>query len=232
MIDRLVMDLPDWAGPARCPWCERPAPAPCEACVATLPRNRPACTHCAAPLPTGFTDGGCCVTCARQPPPHALAWCAFRYEEPVARQIRALKFHADFAAAEVLGAAIAGGICGRAAALPELLLPVPLHASRLRARGYNQALELARVVARTLRIPLEARLARRVRATEEQTHLGAAERRRNLHGAFRVAGAVTGAHVALLDDVITTGATAAELAAALREAGAARIEVWAAARTA
>jgi ComF family protein len=118
----------------------------------------------------------------------------------------------------------------RAEPLPELLLPVPLHAARLRHRGYNQAVEIGRVVADRLGIGLAPAGARRLRPTREQTALSAAERRRNIRGAFTVDAAVRGRHIALLDDVITTGTTLAELARAARRAGASRIEAWAVAR--
>lgn len=115
--------------------------------------------------------------------------------------------------------------------LPDLLVPVPLSTARLRRRGYNQALELGRALAGLLALRLAPGAARRTRDTREQTRLDAAQRRGNVRGAFAVdAAAVRGRHVALLDDVITTGATMAELAAAVRAAGATRIEAWSAAR--
>lgn len=228
-IDRARAAVADLAGVARCPWCERPSIGPCPACRSGLPWNRRACSRCASPLAEGFTAGDCCARCLGDPPPQDSTWTAFRYEEPIRRQIRALKFHADFAAADVLAEAMADGLRGRPA--PDLLLPVPLHRRRLRRRGYNQAVELGRALAARLGLALAPRLAERRRATEEQTHLGAIERRRNLHGAFTVSRSVTGRRIALLDDVITTGATVAELARATREAGAARVEVWAVART-
>lgn len=115
--------------------------------------------------------------------------------------------------------------------LPELLVPVPLHRRRQAERGYNQALEIARPVAWRLGLALAPTACRRIRATVEQTGLTAAARRRNLRGAF-VAGAIcAGRSVAVLDDVVTTGSTAAAVAAAVRRAGATQVEVWAAART-
>jgi ComF family protein len=114
--------------------------------------------------------------------------------------------------------------------LPELLIPVPLHRGRLFRRGYNQAQELARHLGRELGIAVEPRAARRLRATPDQIGLGAAARRRNLKNAFSVGPPVAGRRLALLDDVMTTGATLEELARACKAAGATRVEAWAIAR--
>ncbi|MEN6539493.1 MAG: ComF family protein, partial [Mizugakiibacter sp.] len=112
------------------------------------------------------------------------------------------------------------------------LVPGPLHAQRLRTRGYHQALELAQPRARALGLPLAPRALRRVRATGAQSELGAVARRRNVRGAFAAADAQLPAHVAVLDDVATTGATLAECARVLKRAGVARVEVWTLARAA
>jgi ComF family protein len=112
-----------------------------------------------------------------------------------------------------------------------LILPVPLHRARLRQRGFNQALELARPLGRSLGVPVRHGLLLRARATAAQSELDAAARRRNVRGAFAVhAGAALPSHVAVLDDVMTTGATLAECVRALKRAGAQRVDVWALAR--
>jgi ComF family protein len=111
-----------------------------------------------------------------------------------------------------------------------LLIAVPLHQRRLRERGYNQALELARAMKQILDLPIGSGIAVRVRATPDQIGQSAAQRRSNLKGAFEIRGSLEGRHVALIDDVMTTGATLAELASACRAAGAARVEAWAIAR--
>lgn len=203
-FDRLAGAVRDLAGEARCPWCLR--------------ISRTACDRCAA----GLTPA---------PPAQDPGWAPFAYAGAVAERIRALKFRGDLGAAQVLGEALAERLLTRGGERPALLIPVPLHRARLWRRGYNQALELARVVGPHLGVRVDHRCARRVRATAEQTHLDAAGRRRNLRGAFTVDPSVAGRHVALLDDVVTTGATLAALAAAARAAGAARVEAWAVART-
>ena len=146
--------------------------------------------------------------------------------------IHGLKYHAGFLHAHALGTLMARELARRRAPLPQLLIPVPLHRQRLFWRGYNQAAELARAMTRTLGVAVDSGAARRVRRTDDQIGRSAAERRRNVKGAFALERPLDGLHVALLDDVMTTGATLAELARSCRHAGARRIEVWAAARVA
>jgi ComF family protein len=198
----------------------------CTGCEAALPWIAQACPGCALPQ----NHDGLCSRCLKKPPPFDSAWAAFRLEAPVQQGIHGLKYHAGFLQAGMLGRLMAEKLGRRAQPLPELLIPVPLHRTRLMRRGYNQALELARAFKRTLAITLDADAATRLRATPDQIGLTAAQRRRNLHGAFKVDASVADKHIALLDDVMTTGTTLAELARAARKAGAAKIEVWAAAR--
>jgi ComF family protein len=198
----------------------------CVDCVAELPRNRSCCARCALPL---ATPAEMCGECLRRTPPWDAAWAPFRYGWPLDRLESRFKFGADLAAGRVLSTLWQCEPCP--VALPQLLLTVPLHAARLRQRGYNQALELARPLARSLRVPLRHDLLQRARATAAQTELDAVGRRRNVRGAFALrAGSVPPAHVAILDDVMTTGATVAECARVLRRAGVARVDVWALAR--
>jgi ComF family protein len=183
------------------------------------------CGACRADLPW-LADAG---SAAAGGAGRALA--ALSYEYPVDRMVTGAKFHRQLHFAWALGELIAAVVEERGGELPDLLVPVPLHRERLARRGYNQALEIARPVAERLRVRLAPSVCDRVKPTAEQTGLSAAERRRNLRGAFRARLPFSGARVAILDDVITTGSTAAALARALRAAGAAHVEVWAAART-
>ncbi|MEW8195950.1 MAG: phosphoribosyltransferase family protein [Candidatus Thiodiazotropha sp.] len=114
---------------------------------------------------------------------------------------------------------------------PDVLVPVPLHPLRLRKRGFNQSVEITRVVARQCRLPFDWRLCRRTKETKTQSELNEEERRRNISNAFQVCADVKGTHLALVDDVITTGATVTELSRMLKKAGAKRVDVWAIART-
>jgi ComF family protein len=218
-----------WLLPLRCLLCGAAGADEvdlCPGCIAELPRNRSCCARCALPLASAAAE---CGRCQRQPPPWDAAWAPFRYGWPLDRLESRFKFAAELAAGRVLSALWLRE--PRPASLPSLLLPVPLHPVRLRLRGYNQALELAKPLARAHALPLRHDLLLRQRATGAQTELDARERRRNVRGAFAVkADAVLPAHVALLDDVMTTGATLAECTRVLRRAGVARIDVWALAR--
>lgn len=198
----------------------------CAACAAELPGNTSCCARCALPLPS---PAALCGVCQRKPPPWDAAWAPFRYGWPLDRLEARYKFGRDLAAGRTL--ARLWQRMPPVVTRPALILPVPLHRARLRQRGYNQALELARPLGRALDIPVRHDLLLRARATAAQTELDAAARRRNVRGAFVLReGATLPPHVALLDDVMTTGATLAECARVLRRAGVRQVQVWALAR--
>ncbi|HET6431531.1 ComF family protein [Dyella sp.] len=198
----------------------------CRACADELPRNRSCCARCALPL---ALPAALCGRCQRKPPPWDATWAPFRYGWPLDRLESRFKFSRELAAGRTLQALWQRE--PRRLALPELIVPVPLHRARLRQRGYNQALELARPLARALGVPLRHDLLLRARATAAQSELDAVSRRRNVRGAFSVrAGVALPAHVAVLDDVMTTGATLAECSRVLKRSGVKRVDVWALAR--
>jgi ComF family protein len=203
----------------------------CAGCAADLPTNRDCCPRCALPLDRPLPPGSVCGVCARRPPPYDRCIAALRYETPVPTLVGAAKFRGRLASARLLGELLADAVLVRALAPPQVVVPVPLHPSRLAHRGYNQAVEIARAVGRELGLPLDTCCCARASATPPQTGLDEAARRRNVRGAFVVRGTLPWARVAILDDVVTTGSTVAELSRALRRAGAREIEVWAAART-
>lgn len=197
----------------------------CTGCAADLPRNTIACPRCALPL---AAPAPACAHCLRRPPPQAATIAALRYEGAARHLLPRYKFGADLAIGRVLADLLLATVAD--APRPQRVLPVPLHASRLRERGFDQAWELARAVAARLDLPACPDLLRRARATPAQTGLGAVARRRNLRDAFVVGEDVAGRHLALVDDVMTTGATVEAAARALRRAGAARVDVWVVAR--
>jgi len=216
--------------PATCLLCGAPGEADldlCPGCRAALPAIGPACRCCGAALEA---QGPLCGACLRRPPPFEATLAPYRYASPVDHLIWQLKFRGRLAPARTLGRLLADAGRDREGPLPECLVPVPLHRRRLGERGYNQALELARPVARELGVPLAPRLARRTHATPPQAERSGRERRRNVRGAFTVPQPPAARHVAIVDDVVTSGATVAELARALRRAGVERVEVWAVAR--
>ncbi|MEO9000041.1 MAG: ComF family protein [Rhodanobacter sp.] len=198
----------------------------CADCATELPRNRSCCARCALPLavPTEL-----CGECLQHAPPWDAAWAPFRYGWPLDRLESHYKFAGDLAAGRVLSSLWQREPCR--IDLPSLLLAVPLHRSRLRRRGYNQSLELAKPLARAFNLPLRQDVLQRLRPTDAQTELDAKDRRKNVHGAFALCeGAVLPVHVAILDDVMTTGATLAECTRVLKRSGVARVDVWAMAR--
>ena len=201
----------------------------CPACAEDLPRMGRACRRCALPLPEAELDGAVCGPCIAAPPPLDAVHAACLYAPPLDRLLPRFKFHEDLAAGRLLAQLL--GEAAVAWPRPDALVPVPLHASRLRRRGYDQALELARPLARALRVPLRDDLLVRMRATGPQSERDAAARRRNVRNAFAVrAGVAVPRHVVLVDDVMTTGATLHAAARALRRAGVERVEGWVCAR--
>lgn len=200
----------------------------CAPCRAGLPWNRVCCARCALPLPL---PAPACGVCLRRAPAFACGFAALVYAAPVERLLPRFKFHADLGSgrllAQLLGDAMASWE-GREGV--DCIVPLPLHRSRLAQRGYNQALELARPLARRYGLRLDIDALRRTRATAAQTELDGPARKRNVRGAFAADGRIAGARVLLLDDVITTGATMCEAAVSLLRAGAARVHVCAVAR--
>lgn len=214
-----------------CILCLSPATGPvdlCRACLDLLPEQGRACDRCASPLLCGQR----CGACVTRPPPFSRARVPFLYAYPLDALIKAAKFSNRLDYLNHLGRIMADRLRYAGVHPPECLVPVPLHWRRLVTRGYNQALELARPLARELGVPLCAGVCGRSRYTRPQTGLSARDRAHNVRSAFRVARALPYRHIALVDDVLTTGSTARELARVLLSAGAASVEVWALARAA
>jgi ComF family protein len=213
-----------WLG-EDCPLCgARSGPELlCAACVADLPGLPEHCPRCALPSP----GGSLCGACLADPPLFDATTALWLYEFPCDQLVQALKYRAQLALAGFFARRLASG------RLPEadLILPMPMHPRRLAERGFNQALEIARGVARRLGRPIEPCGARRVKDTPPQTGLPYSERAKNVRGAFRCELELDGASVAVVDDVMTTGATLDELARVLKGAGAARVENLVVART-
>jgi ComF family protein len=202
----------------------------CRDCAADLSRNEPACSVCAEPLPAAY-EPRVCGACLRNPPPFESSFVPYRYAYPLDHLVQGLKFRHELPCGRVLGQLFAACLLARGAPLPHAIVPVPLALRRYRQRGYNQAIELALSIRRVTGVAVQSDIATRQRETAEQAGLDRKARRRNVTGAFAVVAPLQAQHIAILDDVVTTGSTVRELADGLRRAGAQRIEVWAIART-
>jgi ComF family protein len=234
-VHRLALAALDLVFPALCPVCdatlaERRRDPLCGACWDALRRlGPPACVRCGLPLTAAAVD--VCGGCALDPPAWDWARAAAEYEGVARDALHALKFRGRRAVAGPLAALLLEQWQPMLAAADiDALVPVPLARARERERGFNQAALVAERLAVTLGVPLRPRWLVRCRSTQPQSDLGAAERRANVRGAFAADTAVAGMHVVIVDDVLTTGATAAECARILRLAGVRRVGVLAVAR--
>jgi ComF family protein len=196
----------------------------CPACDADLPRLAGTlCPRCALPSP----GSAVCGRCLADAPHYDATVAALAYRFPADTLVHSLKFRGQLALAPLMGDLLIEKIRERI----DLVVPVPLSRERLRERGYNQAAEIARHIAKKRRVRLELTFIARERNTQAQADLPWSERARNVRGAFRCERSLDGAAIAVVDDVMTTGATLDELAATLKRAGAARVVNWIIART-
>jgi ComF family protein len=217
--------------PPRCVLCSARGQAPCldlcPACQEAFPvTGRPSCPGCAGTMEPG-ARGSFCVQCQARPRAYERCHAAYDYAFPVDHLIRALKYRGRLALSRVLGTLLAESVvsCGLHREV-DTILPVPLHPNRLVERGFNPSLEISRWTARQLDLRLAARCVRRRRDTRPQVGLPLEQRKRNLVGAFEVPQRLSGLRIAVVDDVITTGSTASEIALVLRRAGAVSVHVW------
>lgn len=198
----------------------------CVQCDADLPRlGAGLCPRCALDSPAGAV----CGRCLAHPPHYDATFAALAYRFPADVLVHSLKFRSELALAPLLGQLIVEKM--PATERVDYLMPVPLSGKRLQQRGFNQALEIARHVARATGVPLAPELCGRTRDTPAQIGLSKEEREKNVRGAFQCSRLLAGARIAVLDDVMTTGTTLDEVAATLKRAGAARVVNWVVART-
>lgn len=196
----------------------------CNACDADLPRLGVAhCPVCGLPS----LNGDICGKCLKKAPGFDATLAAFAYAFPIDKLVQAVKFSAQLALVDQLADALAPRITTR----PDYLIAMPLHPLRLRERGFNQSHLLAQRLAKNLGIPLLANACERTRNTPPQSLLPWQERGKNMRGAFTCSIDLTGKHIAIVDDVMTTGASIDELARTLRQAGSVQVSAWVLART-
>ena len=196
----------------------------CKSCDADLPRlNSAHCPVCGLPTLNGET----CGKCLKDKPSFEATCAAFAYAFPIDKLVQAVKFSGHLSLVDQL----ADALSLRINATPDLIIAMPLHPLRLRERGFNQSQLLAQRLSKQLSIPLSSNTCTRIRNTPPQSSLSWHEREKNIRGAFNCASDLAGKHIAIVDDVMTTGISIEELASTLRQAGAAKISAWVLART-
>lgn len=236
LVKRSAKNLLEYLLPACCLLCGQASPQRllCAGCECDLPRINECCRQCA--LPGAWGSSRLCADCLRHPPAWDQAIAALVYEYPVDHLVRHFKFHKDLSCGQLLAdelsraVSVSFGLAGISPdQIPETLIPVPLHFLRRCRRGFNQAEFLAAELQRVCGVPMQRKLLRRITHTPAQSGLGRKARQNNLRDAFHCPPLQFG-HVALVDDVLTTGATLQECARVLKRAGASTVSVWVAAR--
>lgn len=234
MFEPFLRQLESWIFPSACVLCRQLTQTTSDLCVdckSELPWVKQACFRCGQTFTGDATTP--CADCLKNEPSYDNTYALCQYRSPIDHLITAAKFNNKLVYSRLLGELIAErtALWYEHRELPSLIIPVPLHRRRLRERGYNQALEIARPVARLLGIPLDYRSCERVKGTAAQSNLRAKERGPNLKNAFALKYPIRATHVAIIDDVVTTGHTVAELSRVLKTAGVAKVDVWCCART-
>lgn len=218
--------------PPACLLCGRLLPANhdklsfCHPCFSSIdPLNTAHCRCCAQPFPDA-TSNHLCSNCLKRPPSFSCVHTAGAYQGSLKDAVQKLKYQNQLTLASPLGQLLCKAIVlSENGFKPDHLIPVPLHPSRLRQRGYNQALELARPVAEQLGVTINTSLLQRIRKTPQQQGLSATERKSNLRGAFTLTEEVNASRVLLIDDVMTTGETARECSRTLLSGGITEVQV-------
>jgi ComF family protein len=201
----------------------------CAPCAAELPDIEQACPRCAMPL-RGETSREC-GACQQNPPDYDRTIALFSYQDPIIKMVSQFKFHEKLLYGRLFSQLLIKKIRQQQLELPELLIPIPLHSSRLRERGYNQALELAKPLAKFFHLKLNYRDLVRTRVTQQQSTIKKNDRASNVKNAFAVRQKISAKHVGLIDDVMTTGHTVNECANVLKKQGVEKVTVFAVART-
>lgn len=210
------------------------APAPiagnflCQYCYESLPWNKMACLKCALPL----MEGQLCGTCLMDPLSLNVCLSPLIYKPPISNFIAQLKFQQQLWCGKVLGLILASAIHQhyQNQPLPEAIIPIPLHTRRLRQRGFNQSVEIAKPIAQQLKIPIILSDFYRHKYTQAQSQLPAAQRNKNISGAFSSRRVRSMKYVAIVDDVITTGQTIREFSKILHKQKVSKIDIWSCAR--
>jgi ComF family protein len=221
----------DFLLPPRCVLCGMSSGSSCicDPCRIDLPWTGLHCDQCGLPLAS--SKDKICGQCINNTPPFTHTVCPLQYQFPADRLVQSFKFNRQLTSGRILSRLMCEYIIEGGLHYPDTLIPVPLHNLRMLRRGFNQACELGSHISKTLDIPLLKASLRRRRNTKAQSGLSRKQRRNNVHGAFYWHDPDKPArHVALIDDVMTTGTTVTECARVLKKAGAKRVDIWVATR--
>ena len=222
-IDRCVKIVLDALYPTKCLLCQTiDRTGLCADCLPDVDRIEHPCFKCGAHC----TRPGVCGHCQVRSPAYDFMIAPFRYHSPLATQIHRLKYQRKVALARPLAKILSREIKQRNYLRPQVLIPVPLHWSRLLWRGFNQSVELARHISSELDIPTSRNLVCRNRKTTSQALLPLRQRRQNVNGCFELRRPLNVASVAIVDDVVTSAATVDQMSKELRKHGADLIQVW------
>jgi len=225
-----ALALLEWVAPPCCLLCRLEVEyrhGLCQGCWAKLPVNEIHCERCALPM----AHESLCGHCQRCPPVFDSVIAPLCYQDPIDQMLCALKYHQQLSFARTAAGLITDTVRESGEPRPDLLVGVPMTHRAVRKRGLNQAVFLARLIGRQLGIPAKSTLIKKLRETDRQSTLNASKRQRNLKGAFHCKGSLEDKHIALVDDILTTGATANEISKVLKAAGANRVDIWVCART-
>jgi len=202
----------------------------CKPCLQSLPWHiAPQCPQCGL-----LSDGLICGSCLNAPPSFDATHALFSYDYPLDRLLQHYKYRESLHLADTFASLFISKLAGASISLaqkPDLIIPMPMHGERLKQRGFNQALEIARLISKATEIKLDYTACQRTRLTPPQASLPLKERIKNIRGVFKCEKNLQGLNIALVDDVMTTGASLNELAKTLKQAGAAHVECWVIART-
>ena len=227
-----LKDIQHYLFPGQCILCLDTTPHDqllCEHCSKELPRNDYGCQRCGKPMPVAVEE---CGDCQKSRPAFDYVHTLYRYQPPVDQLVQQLKYNAKLHLARLFGERLRQASANwiSKSGKPDLILPVPLHRSRIRKRGFNQSIEIARATAKFIGVRLELDAITRTKRTDPQTELPLARRKQNIRGAFQAGVSLKDLSVVIVDDVITSGHTVNELARVLKEAGADKVGVWGIAR--
>ena len=202
----------------------------CKQCFSDLPAILSPCNICGDALSIKVSSN-VCGSCLHTRPFYHKSLIPLEYSFPVSHLVKLLKYKDKVLVSSVLSQILLDRIRQDASGFPEIIIPVPLHPVRLMRRGFNQSALIAETISKELKIPLDQKSCRRIRNTSQQTGFDKSQRGKNIRNAFSVLNSFSAKHVAIVDDVVTTGSTVNELAKTLHHAGVEKIEVWACART-